>query len=189
MSVPNEKIVYVDPKAMTRKRPPYNVRPWHRYWARMIDVFIFSVILDIALLYVFDLFGLNIVERIVLSICFLLAWLPVEAVLLSVLGTTAGKWLFNIQIRDEQGEKLSFRAAMNRGFKVFVRGMGGGIPLVSFLCLINAHSKLVYEGTASWDKGDIKVTHIPLGIFKKLICFAVVIGYLYLRFIEKINLF
>ncbi|WP_052487424.1 RDD family protein [Gordoniibacillus kamchatkensis] len=188
-NVANEKIVYVDPRVPLREKPRYNVRPWHRYWARMIDVFVFSLILDLALFFAIDLLSLSRAESIGLGICFLLVWVPVEAILLSTAGSTLGKWLFNIRVRDLNGDKLSLRAALKRGFKVFLRGMGGGIPLVSFFCMLSAHSRLVDQGATSWDQGDLKIEHIPLGLFKKLICIAAVIGYLYLRFIEKIHLF
>ena len=77
-------------------------------------------------------------------LCNYLAWtftFIFEPLLLHLWGTTPGKWVFGLSVRDEDGKKLSLRTALYRTLGVFVHGMGGGIPFYdlyrSFQCYRN----------------------------------------------------
>ena len=64
-------------------------------------------------------------------LCSYLAWTLTflfEPLLLHLWGTTPGKWVFGLSVRDEDGQKLTLRTALARTLGVFVHGMGGGIP-------------------------------------------------------------
>lgn len=74
-------------------------------------------------------------------------WVPIEALLLSSLGTTPGKWLLKVKLSP----KLGFEQAIKRSLAVWIRGMGLGIPIVNFFCLLIAYQRLRLLNTTSWD--------------------------------------
>jgi len=95
-----------------------------------------------------------------------------EATLLTYIGTTPGKWLLNIELRTENGEKLKFTKALLRTWLVILKGLGLEIPIVSLITLDNAHSILTTQGITSWDnKLKLKVTHKKIGL-KRIILFV-----------------
>ena len=73
------------------------VRPWVRYWARMFDVYSFSLVGGVFLGIVAPQF-LARQNEYVLGMMLVFAWVFVEALLLSSFQTTPGKWLFKTNI-------------------------------------------------------------------------------------------
>jgi uncharacterized RDD family membrane protein YckC len=55
-----------------------------------------------------------------------LAWIFLEALLLSRFGTTPGKWLFNLHLRDLEGGLPPYMNALKRGFFIWVFAWGLG---------------------------------------------------------------
>jgi uncharacterized RDD family membrane protein YckC len=139
-------------------------RPWTRYWARIFDVFLFSVVVGVTVgLLAPDL--LDPAFEQLLTLVALFMWTFVEAVLLVTVGTTPGKWLLKTQLARADGQALSFSDALGRSLKVWVRGMALGVPFVSLVTLISAHNRLKREGITSWDReGQFIVRHSPVGI-------------------------
>lgn len=126
--------------ASPRYAPPADVAPpldstlypWRRYFARAIDFLLYgllwmafsSLVLhwrpeSNALVSIFD----GYVEWALLFLF--------EPALLHLWGTTPGKALFGISIRDADGKKLSWKHALNRAWMVFSRGYGWNIPIYS----------------------------------------------------------
>lgn len=102
-----------------------------------------------------------------------LLWLPVEATLLCLFGTTPGKWCFGIRISDDLGQKLSWIAGLKRAAMVHVAGNGLGLPWDPkyFLPIVQwSISWMFYRhsGTTLWDRlSRSEVRHAgvpPLGI-------------------------
>jgi uncharacterized RDD family membrane protein YckC len=86
-------------------------------------------------------------------------------VILANCGTTPGKWLFKINVRDSRGRKLSFSDALNRSFSVLFKDMGAGIPFISLFALLSSKSKLKKDGITTWDEdGGHVVTHEKIGV-------------------------
>jgi uncharacterized RDD family membrane protein YckC len=71
-----------------------------------------------------------------------------ETILLNVFGTTLGKVLYRIRLRDLEGKKFGFTIALKRSLAVWVRGFGFGIPLVTLITLLVAFRTLRTEGKA-----------------------------------------
>jgi hypothetical protein len=98
--------------------------------------------------------------------------------MLSSWGTTPGKAILNIRIRESDGAKLSFNSAVQRSAQVWLRGLGLGIPIVSFITQIIAYSELTREGITYWDKeGNFCVRHRRIGFVRTFI--AVIIFVLF----------
>jgi len=150
------------------------VRPWVRYWARYLDVMIFSFIFGIFL----AIFIPSILEKsnIVLTMLSLFAWIFVESMLLSSWGTTPGKWLLRISLKDVNGNKPTFSSALNRSFTVWFKGLGFGIPIVNLITLIISYNHLTQNGITSWDKdGHFTVAHKKIGIIRTIIAVIIFI--------------
>ena len=130
--------------------------PWIRLFARLFDYALLCMIIWAT--------GFSFADSYEHWIPWeLLAWLPIEAALLSTWGTTPGKWLLKVKITPH----LRFEQALKRSLSVWMRGIGMGIPFVNFFCLLIAYKKLRLLKTTSWDRDAYtKVTCGHLGRFR-----------------------
>ena len=126
------------------------VHPWARFYARSIDYMLFYVLLDLA--WPEWRFHLLTTSVLLFSIVVLFAWTLPEALLLSVLGTTPGKWVLGLRVERKDGGALRIGEAWMRAVSVWLRGQGAGIPIVSLFTLGKAYSVLNSEGESSWDR-------------------------------------
>ena len=137
-------------------------RPWVRYWARMIDFFLFAIIIGFVLGMVYE--PATRINDMLFGALLAFAYIYVEPVMLSSWGTTPGKALLRIRLRRSDGTKLPFKEALNRAFRVWLRGEGIGIPLVALFTQISAYRRLVREGRTTWDRdGNYLYTHQTIG--------------------------
>lgn len=164
-------------------------RPWIRYWARIFDIYLFSL-LGGALLGFFAPELLARTSDIVLGVVALLIWLVVESILLSVAGTTPGKSLLKIHIRRADGTEIGLRDAFTRSILVWWRGMGVGIPLISLFTLITAYTNLTTQGMTSWDRDSgFVVSHDEVG-WTRVVClvafFVIFLGFVVIGLLEGV---
>lgn len=115
---------------------PGNAGPWSRFWARQIDFCLFGI----SLIVLMELLGLDdpMGMGIVFGILLLPVYLLFETMLCGLSGTTAGKWIFGITVRDTAGQELTLGATAQRLGKLWVMGIGLGVPLISFVTMIVA---------------------------------------------------
>lgn len=150
-----------------------SVRPWVRYWARYLDLLIAAITLGL-FLGIFMPSVLDSTSEIFLTIIIVLIWVFVEPILLSNWGTTPGKWLLRIQLKDEKGGKPEFTKALNRSFAVWFRGLGLGIPIISLFTLVAAYNRLTKQGVTSWDEGgEFSITHKRIGPFRIIVAILI----------------
>ncbi len=142
-------------------------RPWVRFFARHIDIYIFSLIVGMFI----GIFQASLLASdIVISMFSLLLWILVEAALLSTWGTTFGKWLLRVSIKDNEGKKLTFSAALKRSFLVYFKGLGMGLPVVSLCTLITAHTELTRKGITTWDRDNhFQIIHQKISVFRTIV--------------------
>jgi uncharacterized RDD family membrane protein YckC len=153
----------------TAASPP---RPWVRYWARMLDIYLVSILAGIAIGFV-NPDAFNGGEQL-LAMGAIFAWIFIEAFLLSTAGTTPGKWLFKIRLSTSSGDKLDFSSALSRSFKVWWRGLGTGFPIAALITEIVAYNRLVKNGMSTWDRdGGFIVTHERIGVIRILVAIAI----------------
>ena len=127
--------------------------PWRRYFARNMDLVFYSVLWDIFLALVF---GVNITLRseggkIWDNIVTFLIMLLTEPVLLSLFGTTPGKWILGLKVTDNEGKRLTFAEAMSRTWKVFLYGMGMGIPVWNLFRMWKSYKTCVKKESQEWE--------------------------------------
>src|SRR5262249_29831758 len=97
------------------------------------------------------------------GIALLFVWVFVEALLLSLFGTTPGKWLFRVQLTRTTGP-VSYSAALRRSARVWSQGLAAGLPFITIVAVIYAHMNLTRDAIAAWDKdGGFVVTHDNVG--------------------------
>lgn len=149
------------------------VRPWVRYWARMMDIYLISIVVGVTIGVIApDALNEKGADQLFGLAC-IFAWVFVESLLLSTIGTTPGKWLLRTRLIPPAGTALSYSIALSRSFKVWWRGLGIGFPLVGFFTMIVAHGNLTKNGITSWDKDDgFTVVHHRIGPLRIIVAVA-----------------
>lgn len=138
-------------------------RPWHRWLARLIDLFVAGFVTG-ALIEMIDPGSPLFESDALLTVVVMAVWVILESVLLHAFGTTPGKALFNIRLRRTDGRMLKIDEALTRSLRVWVLGLGLGLPLLNLIAMALAHGRLKREGQTSWDeKGQLSVEHGPVG--------------------------
>ena len=151
------------------------VHPWRRYFARIFDFMIVMPLwLIILVLFspktplVFTMFNLNEFWFGVISI-FIYVVL-VEPVMFSAFGTTPGKALLKISVVNHDGDKISYETAMKRNLQLWIKGLGIGLPIITFFTLLISYNKLNNFGTTDWDdKYKIRILYGEVGFFRYLL--------------------
>lgn len=137
---------------------------WRRYFARMLDTIVLGSLIWFALATLLAafipgayqaLYGHvsllnNSVTRAFLTFVVVI---PVEAWILGMTGTTAGKWLFGVRVTHADGRAIGFVRALRREGRVFLQGLALGIPLFSMIAMIIAFVRVKDDGVAGWDTG------------------------------------
>ncbi len=152
-------------------------RPWIRFWARMLDYSLLTL-LFVFIFYFFNAFFFIKSAYSSIFICFI--WIFIESFLLWSVGTTPGKWLFGVTVRDEHLQKLKFSDAINRSFSVWWLGMGAGILFVYIITMIVAAVKLSNTGKSSWDqRNHYVVMHRKVGLGRTFVAIIYFLCYFY----------
>lgn len=76
----------------------------------------------------------------------------VEPVLLTLFGTTPGKWLMRIRIFHQDGRKLTLLEAIKRTWLVLILGIGFGIPILSDVCAYCGWKTVEDGKQVLWDR-------------------------------------
>lgn len=143
---------------------PSQIRPWIRFWARMFDYLLVTLVMVLLM----DLLGIGLgAVQTGSNSTFLLplwlvaaAWIFIETVLLAIVGTTPGKALLNITLSTSTGDKLTMMEAFRRSIDVFLRGMCAGLPLFNLIANYISYNNLIKTGATHWDvQGEFRVTH------------------------------
>lgn len=148
--------------------------PWRRYAARQVDVMLlgllfwaaFGIVLAVASADLFDRFASSLlVENMIVSMIATNAIVvPFIAVLVGLLGSSPGKWLFGVRVIRRDGRHLGVADGLRRELAVWIKGFGMAVPLVSLFTLIASYRRLTEDGVTSWDDGEPwVVTHRPNG--------------------------
>ena len=140
-------------RTIEQKKVPH---PWLRYFARSLDLSLYSVILLAITLLVLrwspqNEFLSNMLNTYIACGLMLL----IEPILLSTFGTTFGKWVFGLVLRDMDGAKLKYKQAIRRTLGMF--GMGYNIPVYNIVRSIKSYGECKEGKMLSWDE-DIHYT-------------------------------
>lgn len=138
------------------------IRPWVRFGARGVDTLLFNVcaIFFSGAAILIEPLILDFIDTLVATIVWFLAYAVVEAAVLAIWGTTPGKALLRVRLRNSDGSRLCFGDALGRAFNLRIKGLAFGIPILSLITLIISYRRLTNKGITPWDAdGDFVVTH------------------------------
>ncbi len=97
---------------------------------------------------------------------------------LAVFGTTPGKAILCIRVRNADGSKLTYFQALGRTFSVWLRGQGLNIPLVALITAITAYSRLKNDGSTSWDQvGGFIIVHRKISWWRWILFCLPLLGF------------
>ena len=154
-------------------------RPWVRFWARMIDSSTIILLISFVLLYFVPMskYVIAYLGSTFFSIIKYFIWAFIEALFISRLGWTPGKWILNIRVLNRDGSKLNYAQALNRTLQVLLHGEGLFIPVISFITNIIAYSTLKRSGMTKWDrKLDVTVTHGKIQPYRIIMAAVIIPG-------------
>ncbi|MBQ9142296.1 MAG: MerR family transcriptional regulator [Lachnospiraceae bacterium] len=132
---------------------PKENMPWRRFFARSLDMSIYSLLWNLFLICVCNVnIQKNHVElEIAGSVMVLVLMLLIEPVLLALFGTTPGKWVLGLSVLSLEGEKPAYQEALCRTVQVIYYGLGISIPIVNFVCLYKNYGKCAMSDDMEWE--------------------------------------
>lgn len=155
--------------------------PWRRYWARALDTAVMGGITWVLIGFVlaivapepserFFAFMEQPLGRLVDMLLTIVVAMPGNALLLGLSGGTLGKWLFGIRITRPDGRPIGVFTALWRELRVWVQGLGLGVPLLSLVTMICGHVWLSKDGHTPWDPPRKRLaTHRRVGVWQVLL--------------------
>lgn len=148
--------------------------PFFRFMAELFDLSLFTVLLSTFI----SIFSIDLIlnsSKLTLFMIYLLLWALLEPIMLSIFGTTIGKFLFNIKIKCVNGQLLDFITALKRNLYIFSFGKEIGYP---FIMLIFSFTELRKKARLFWDeKAGTIVLYGHVSLPRKLLgfCFPIVV--------------
>ncbi|NMA24286.1 MAG: RDD family protein [Clostridiales bacterium] len=136
--------------SITSDALPRVKHPWRRFLARQLDNEIYFIIwFAVSMLALRWNTGRGLFVILLEAYITFFLMLLFEPLLLCTLGTTPGKWIFGLRVRDDRGGKLTYSSALLRTWRVFHYGYGFGIPFYNLyrnykcykICRISTSSK------------------------------------------------
>lgn len=152
--------------------------PYVRFLGRMADVMMYMTLY----LAVFRIFGLPFSPdflpgsyEALLYLC--LPMVLIETAFLGTLGTTPGKAMLGVSVRDYRGKRLSFSTAFRRSLFVMVLGLGCFAPSLMLLALFFSWWWVRRFGFTPWDRklGTTDVLNDSLTLRKVVMTLVLVI--------------
>jgi uncharacterized RDD family membrane protein YckC len=150
------------------------VAPWRRYGARMLDIIINGGIGFVLFGFGFALIAPDYADqffsifegpagRLIDLFATVIAAGVFNAIVMGTTGTTLGKAIFGIKVCMPDQTSLGLLACFKREFKVWIFGMGLGLPIVSLIAMIVGYKTVAGRKQASWDEGRYMVLYRPAG--------------------------
>jgi len=151
--------------------------PWRRYFARMIDIAVVSDGLIIFWFVITHNVRVSFFENIFRGLLEMFILFIVEALLITKLGTTLGKWILNIQLKSCTDAAINCKRAFRRSLGVYISGVAIGLPIFSLLAELNAYDELLDNGSTSWDdKVETKVGFQEINFIRGIIATILILS-------------
>lgn len=126
--------------------------PWIRYFARSLDFFIYRTIwMALAHLCLRYNVGSNSIENLINIFFATGIMFMIEPILITVFGTTIGKWIFGLKINKVDGSKLSYSESLKRTFGIFSLGWGYHIPVFNIFRLYKCYEMCKAGEPLPWE--------------------------------------
>ncbi len=152
------------------------VRPWVRFFARIIDIWLWSFAIGVLLAIFSPQLNITKENDYAIGMVGLFIWVFVEPFCLSTFGTTPGKFLLKTRLIYNAPHALTYGQALKRSAKVWWRGLAAGFPLISLGTLIYAYRMLRANGRTTWDAEEgFRVSHGRIGTGRGLLVVALLL--------------
>ena len=140
--------------SVEKDKLPQVYSPVRRFLARILDLSLYGFLLDSVLVFIFNMITSNrsAVENLLFTGVVTVLMLLVEPLLLMKFGTTPGKALLGLEVRNPEGNRLSYSEGFRRTFGVIRYGMGFQIPLYSIIRYYKSAKILEENETLPWDE-------------------------------------
>jgi hypothetical protein len=129
--------------------------PWRRFFARSLDLSIYTLVWHIAAYLGFHWnIGRNATGKIWLDlIVTYVLMLLIEPLLLAKFGATPGKFVFGIRVTESGGEKLTLFQGYQRLWTIIARGQGYVIvPGYNIFRMVKSYKACKQSGEMEWDE-------------------------------------
>lgn len=128
--------------------------PWRRLFARLLDDYLYTT--------VWVLFGLLVIHKspatdtgaawsALAGIVSVILMVLIEPLFLSTWGTTPGKWLLGLSVRNNTGQKLSYGEGLYRTVQALWYGMGFWLPIYSLVRGYKCYYDCTDGKTLEWE--------------------------------------
>lgn len=131
--------------------------PIRRFFARMLDFFLYGALWEIIMIVGFNMnvgSAGSFFDILEIAMGILLMFL-LEPILLCKFGTTFGKWILGIYVLDDEDNKLSYKVASERTKSVLWHGVGYRIPFLSQVKMWKAYKECDYSRPLEWESGSV----------------------------------
>lgn len=141
--------------SITNDKEAYVPHPWRRYFARTFDQLCYTL-MWLAFSHLMLRWNpsrstmIDLLDLLINSILML----AIEPLLLSIWGTTPGKWVFGLSIRNAVGNKLTYGQSLFRTFDVWHKGMGYNIPFYSIYREYKCYGVCMNQEAMPWDQDE-----------------------------------
>ena len=175
--------------AMDRPRALSATHPWHRLAARAVDFILYLLVLSAPVQALAPEFVARVqadpakvppLVSIGVTLVLGVAVVLFDALLLHLRGTTPGKSLFGLRVVNAEGGRPSLGQSLSRSARVWVIGMGAGLPFLSIIAPIAAYVRLASHRRTLWDEAvDLQVEHTPVPLARALRIVGLILLFLY----------
>lgn len=125
--------------------------PWRRYFARSLDLMLYSTVFDVIFCLAAGI-PIQNMNRIASAIASMALMLVIEPLLLRCCGTTPGKFCFGLSIESAEGGRLSYRDAFERTAGALYVGMAFQVPLLGYYTLWKSYKRCVSSQCQPWEE-------------------------------------
>ncbi len=128
--------------------------PWRRFFARNLDMVLYSTLWSLFLVCVcnVNLNNRGLAGELLDAIATIVLLFLFEPALLALCGTTPGKWIMGLRVTDYEDRRLTYSEAGNRTFTVFWKGMGLEIPIYSLYRNWKSYQDCEDGETMEWER-------------------------------------
>ncbi len=149
--------------------------PWRRYFARMVDLELYALIVGL-------LIRDFLLRNLLLTVFTFSAMLLTEPLLLYLFGTTPGKAIFGIRVTDAEEGRLPYGRGLERTWMVLLEGMALNIPFLGWYFQYRCLQAAENGDALSWEQ-DSELTYKDAQLWRNGLCAVVYCGLLVCRFL------
>ena len=181
--IPSDRASTIGRLSTVQKKLPADqplARPWPRFLARTVDLWITMLVTVTVLSILADayfpqfLVWIDTVNEGVFGLICLPLVMLLTAFSMTAFGTTLGKALFGIRVRNlTQNGPLRFH--LMRELQVWVQAMALGIPLFALFTYAQQYNRVSAGRPASYDEGRARVEAKGISAFRKLAAAVLVV--------------